>query len=170
MNFLERFINYLGSNNKSKPINEPTEIEDVARQLLDAHNAERILRKLTKLRLNDKLTKTAIKHATWMNESNMSHVGLGGTSVADRVKVEGYRPKTIGENIACGYTSISSVMSGWMASTSGHRRNILCRTYIDAGFAKVGNHWCAILAGPGNTLSEEILISYGGPLNSPLCG
>ena len=173
MNFLEKLANYLNLKTNPKPepiVNPPSVPVDVSAELLKAYNDERSSRNIGKLRLNNKLEKAALKHAKWMNDGNASHIGTGGTSVADRVKREGYRPRTVGENIAIGYTSIPSVMSGWMASSSGHRRNILGISYTDAGFAKVGNYWCAILASYGDTLSEEIIISYGGTLNAPLCG
>ncbi len=56
-----------------------------------------------------------------------------------------------GENIAAGYTSAASVMSGWMGST-GHRNNILGSSYVGMGVAYVqggpwGHYWVQIFAG-----------------------
>ena len=42
---------------------------------------------------------------------------------------------TAGENLAYGFTSAESVVSGWMAS-EGHRKNILDDTFTNVGYAQ----------------------------------
>lgn len=55
-----------------------------------------------------------------------------------------------GENIAAGYTTPASVMSGWMGS-AGHRANILYSGYVGVGIGYVqggpyGHYWVQIFA------------------------
>jgi uncharacterized protein YkwD len=57
--------------------------------------------------------------------STMSHTGSNGSTMVQRAEAAGYRGWTsLAENVAAGYTSVTSVMSGWMGS-SGHRANLL---------------------------------------------
>lgn len=62
------------------------------------------------------------------------------------IQATGYRGRTLGENIAEGYGSPASVVSGWMASTY-HRANILRSTFRDSGVGCVvdsrGRPWWA---------------------------
>lgn len=53
----------------------------------------------------------------------------------------------MGENIAYGYPSVSSVMDGWMNS-SGHRANILSADFDYVGIGIVdGKYWTQIFIG-----------------------
>lgn len=120
-------------------------VNDYEQALLIAHGSER--NAAYPLKLNDKLTKAAQLHASWMAEhNNMSH-NEGRTTVADRAKAQGYNWNYVGENIAMGYPDVASVMKGWMHSP-GHRANILNKNYKEVGFgvAKSKNgsiYWCA---------------------------
>lgn len=130
------------------PSPPPQPPSDIARELLAAHNEERTSRGVSKLRLDAKLLDAAEGHAQWMSDNRtMSHRGKNGSSVGTRVREAGYAATSVGENIAAGYSTVESVMRGWMNS-SGHRSNILRRSYVDAGFAKVGRYWCAVFASP----------------------
>lgn len=70
-----------------------------------------------------------------------SHTSLDGRSFADRIRGAGYSGGTIGENIAAGQGSASSVMASWMGS-SGHRANILNCSFrhIGVGVARGGSY------------------------------
>lgn len=56
---------------------------------------------------------------------------LNESTLMSRIKDMGYNPQSVAENIAWGYTTPASVVSGWMGS-SGHRANIL-GSYKDIG-------------------------------------
>ena len=60
--------------------------------------------------------------------------------MSQRITAAGYSWNWCAENIAYGYTSVSSVMDGWMNS-SGHRANILSTSARELGAARVGNYW-----------------------------
>jgi uncharacterized protein YkwD len=74
----------------------------------------------------------------------MTHVGSDGSILADRLTRSGYLPGSgtwaIGENVARGYTSVSGVVSAWMASPS-HRTNILNPKFVHAGLGRSGSYW-----------------------------
>lgn len=82
---------------------------------------------------------TALDVAAW-NHSNeqatrqkMSHTGSNGSDTTQRVESAGYRGWTaLGENVAAGQLSVSSVMSGWMGS-GGHRDSILNPKFTHVG-------------------------------------
>lgn len=154
---------FFGNQNPSKPPNPPKPSDppkpdpplpsrpptnSIARQLLNAHNHERSIRNVSKLRINPKLQAAAESHAKWMSDNEIiSHRGSRGSSVGDRTKDEGHIAITIGENIARGYSTIESVMQGWMNS-SGHRSNILRSQYIECGLTKIGRYWCVVFGTP----------------------
>ncbi len=113
---------------------------------LSAINAEREQRGMAPLSPDPRLTDAALAHACDSAARNrMSHDGSDGSDLGDRVKREGYRYRTIAENVAAGYRSPGSVVQGWMNS-SGHRRNILTSNARDVGLgiATAGDgtlHW-----------------------------
>jgi len=85
---------------------------------------------------NDKLHTAALDHSVDMAENNyFSHTSQDGSSMVDRIERQGYRWRSLAENIAAGYRSPASVVDGWMNS-SGHRANIMnCDlTEIGVGF------------------------------------
>lgn len=126
----------------------PTNPNQYVNELLAAHNKERKARGAGRLRLQTSLLTAAQNHAQWMSDNQkMSHTGENRSSVGTRVRNSGYNAMSVGENIAAGYSTVESVMRGWMNS-SGHRSNILRKQYIDCGFAKVGRYWCAVFASP----------------------
>lgn len=76
------------------------------------------------LRVDARLATAARLHSEDMARQNyFSHTSLDGRSPWDRIAAQGYTGAT-GENIAAGYQTPASVMTGWMNS-SGHRANIL---------------------------------------------
>ncbi len=67
----------------------------------------------------------------------MSHTGSDGSNAGQRMVAAGYLNGTAwGENVAFGYRTVDSVMTGWMSST-GHRANILNGSYEHVGVGKV---------------------------------
>jgi uncharacterized protein YkwD len=84
---------------------------------------------------NSQLEQAALVHSTDMADNNFfAHISAtNGSTVGPRVTAAGYNYRSVGENIAAGYTSISSVMSGWMASSAGHCENIMTASHRDIG-------------------------------------
>ena len=81
----------------------------------------------------------------------MTHTGSDGSTVAVRVDRVGYGWRSLAENVAFGYTDVSAVMAGWMAS-DGHRRNILSsNTHLGLGVAAGADgrlYWTQVFATP----------------------
>lgn len=104
---------------------------------------------------NNALFSAAARHSTDMATNNyFSHTGLDGRSAAQRIAAEGYAWSWVGENIAAGQSSVSTVMSGWLAS-AGHCANIMRAEYQDVGVSCVqrsgttyGRYWTMTLARP----------------------
>lgn len=104
---------------------------------------------------NNALFSAAARHSTDMAANNyFSHTGLDGRSAAQRIAAEGYAWSWVGENIAAGQSSVSTVMSGWLAS-AGHCANIMRAEYQDVGVSCVqrsgttyGRYWTMTLARP----------------------
>lgn len=131
--------------------------------LAKLHNQERSKAGAGALVLNPKLMAAASLHARWMaNNKKMTHEGIHGSMPWTRVQAANYAYISVGENIAYGYRSPASVMTGWMNST-GHRANILNRNFKELGIAVATDskgvpYWCAVFARPktagASTLEE----------------
>lgn len=83
----------------------------------------------------------------------MTHTGSNGSNAGQRISNAGYRWSTWCENVAAGYGSASSVMSGWMGSSS-HRSCLLnsSMTNIGVGLAYSSDgtpYWTLVMARPG---------------------
>lgn len=105
---------------------------DKLSEILRLINLERAKAGLGALQLNSLLNQAAQGHAdTMASTGQFSHV-INGLGPADRVTAVGYSWHAVGENIAWGYGSPDSVMTGWMNS-SGHRANILGASYTELG-------------------------------------
>jgi len=97
-----------------------------------------------------RLGRAAQGHANDMLRNGyFSHTGLDGSSAGDRIRAEGYTPRTWGENIAKGQRSEEEVFEGWQNSP-GHRRNNLNPNFEDFALAKAGSgsqtHWVLVFA------------------------
>lgn len=88
---------------------------------------------------NARLASAAYGHSRDMADNNyFSHDSLDGRSMADRINATGYTWSTIGENIAAGYNSVQSVVSGWMAS-EGHCANLMNPRFTEFALACARN-------------------------------
>jgi len=113
-------------------------------------NRERLAQGLVPLGIFDSLQDAAGARAEEISDY-FSHSRPDGTScftILDDYDVE---YTCAGENIAAGYQSATSVMSGWMNSP-GHKRNILGSSYthIGIGYATggyYGKNWTQLLVG-----------------------
>lgn len=103
---------------------------------------------------NNKLYQAAKIHSNDMAQSNtfdhtgsgtqsdvvaqLNHPGVGSTPT-ERMGYAGYTNwQYTGENIAAGYTTVSSVMDAWLNSP-GHCANIMDASFKEVGMAKVDN-------------------------------
>ncbi|HAI68518.1 MAG TPA: hypothetical protein DCM38_03665, partial [Gammaproteobacteria bacterium] len=103
-------------------------------ELLRLTNLERQKAGVSALTLSSKLGKAAQNHAKDMANNNyFSHTGLNGSSPSERIKATGYKYSAVAENIAAGHSTAEDTIQGWMKST-GHRKNMLNRTYTEIGF------------------------------------
>ncbi len=101
------------------------------------------------------LATAASRHSSDMATRNFfSHTGSDGSSVGQRVSAAGYGWSGVGENIAAGPSSVSSVMAGWLAS-AGHCANIMQAAYQNVAVACVSQpgstytrYWTMVLARP----------------------
>ena len=85
--------------------------------------------------------------------NDMTHTGSDGSNPGQRLTRVGYQWNAWGENVAMGYSNVSSVMNGWMNS-SGHRANILSSNFehIGLGLAYSANgspYWTQVFARGG---------------------
>lgn len=104
---------------------------------------------------NDKLTQAAFGHSTDMATKNyFSHTSLDGRSAAQRVQATGYQWNTLGENIAAGQPTMTSVMQAWQGS-AGHCKNLMAANFTEVGLSCVkasgstyGTYWTMALAKP----------------------
>ncbi len=98
---------------------------------------------------NAQLDAAAQAHAQDMLDNNyFSHTGLNGSSVGDRATAAGYNWRTVGENIASGYRSESSVLDAWVNSP-GHQANNINPAFEDFGLGYAadgsGTRWVLVL-------------------------
>jgi len=100
------------------------------------------------LTLDARLIRAAEVHSQDMADTKqMRHEGSDGTSAGDRITREGYAWWAWGENVAWGYTSVTSVMQGWLNSP-GHCSNIMNANFTQLGAAGVDNYWTQVFARP----------------------
>jgi uncharacterized protein YkwD len=79
------------------------------------------------------LQSAARKHSQDMATKNyFSHTNLAGLSPFDRMRAEGYKGGTMGENIAAGNSTVAATMDQWMKS-DGHCANIMSKSYTQLG-------------------------------------
>lgn len=98
---------------------------------------------------NAQLDLAAQRHAQDMLDNNyFAHEGLNGSSVGDRATAAGYNWRTVGENIAAGFNSESSVLNAWVNSP-GHQANNINPSFEEFGLGYAsdgsGNRWVLVL-------------------------
>jgi uncharacterized protein YkwD len=120
-------------------------------------NQERAAHGLSTLKLDRRLTRTALGHSREMvAERYFEHDSLSGQPYNGRIAATGWmngRPTWIvGENLAWGSGSRATpraIMNAWMHSP-GHRHNILQRRFNVVG---IGVEYGTPVAGPGNGIT-----------------
>jgi uncharacterized protein YkwD len=104
---------------------------------------------------SEELFSAAARHSRDMARRDyFDHASLDGKRVGVRVAAEGYRWRSVGENIAGGERSVETVMRGWMDSP-GHCANIMNAEFTEIGLACAerngstwGTYWTLVLARP----------------------
>ncbi|HEY1711474.1 MAG TPA: CAP domain-containing protein [Solirubrobacteraceae bacterium] len=102
---------------------------DLQRTVVCLINQERHARGLPGLRENSRLNRSA---QGWTNVMVTHRDFSHGADFASRISAVGFDWSNVGENIATGYATPSSVVTAWMAST-GHCQNILNPIYRYVG-------------------------------------
>jgi uncharacterized protein YkwD len=83
--------------------------------------------------MQSQLRTAARKHSKDMATNNFfAHNNLAGKTPFDRMKAEGYKGTTMGENIAAGNGTVAATMDQWMKS-DGHCANIMNKSYTQLG-------------------------------------
>ena len=99
------------------------------------------------------LAEIADDHNVDMGTNNFfSHTGSDGLSVSNRATNAGYNWSRIGENIAAGYSSVESVVQGWLDSP-GHCENIMA-----PGFKEMGGD---VLEATGSDFPTYWTVNFG---------
>jgi uncharacterized protein YkwD len=106
------------------------EIERLIKEVFKLTNQERVYAGLPALTYSSVLQKGAMIRASEIIQS-FSHTRPDGSKFYT-VFDDTYSYRMIGENLAAGFTSASSVINGWMNS-EGHRANILKDGYTQIG-------------------------------------
>lgn len=100
------------------------------------------------LRVDPLLVRAAQDHSEDMLARGvLSHTGADGSNPGQRIARTGYQAATWGENAAAGYTSVASVMAGWLGS-AGHCRNVMNPGVTEMGAGRAGNYWTMVFARP----------------------
>lgn len=87
-------------------------------------NGLRVNRGLSTLNYDARLDAAAEKYAIEQASiGGLSHTGVDGSSVYDRIVAEGYNPSGWAENLAKGQQSQEEVLQAWINSP-GHNRNL----------------------------------------------
>ena len=141
-------------------------------EIISLTNKERGSKGLSHLKENVLLSEAAALKATDMFEDDYwAHFAPDGTSPWYFFKQTGYSYSWAGENLARDFQSSTGVMVGWMASTAGHKENILNSNFTEIGVA-VKN---GILQGEETTLVVQLFakpVSYlaSTPLEESVAG
>lgn len=110
-----------------------TSVSNIISQIVSLTNSFRQQNGLAPLALNSRLSNAAQTHTQNMAfQDFVSHTGVDGASVAQRVSATGYKWSLVAENVAAGYQTAADVVQGWINSP-GHRSNLLNPTVTEIG-------------------------------------
>lgn len=115
------------------PINE----QDLVDRVIELVNVERTSRGLDPVVYNAKLSEIAAGYACEMIDGSFfAHTDpFTGEGPGERAIQAGYSFIALGENLAAGQRTAEKAMDDWMASTEGHRENILHPSWTEVGVA-----------------------------------
>lgn len=107
--------------------------------LLESTNNRRVANGVGKLKLNDGLNAAALAKANDMKKRDYwSHNTPDGEEPWIFFEDAGYKYLKAGENLAYGFSTSDSTVTGWMNSPS-HRDNMLDETFLEVGFGYVNS-------------------------------
>ncbi len=105
-------------------------------ELITLTNAERAKNGLPPLAENPSLSQAALEKAKNMFEENYwAHYSPSGKDPWGFISRSGYKFTHAGENLARNFYTSNEVVQAWMASTAGHKENILNSKYQEIGIA-----------------------------------
>ena len=134
------------SNSVGTPSGTGTGVEAFEVEVARLVNEFRAQNGKTPLDVDAALTQAAEEHSEDMAFKDFfSHTGSDGSKVGARVSEEGYKWRSVGENIAAGQSTPQKVFDAWKASP-GHKANML-GSWEDMG---VGYEYLASDAGSVN--------------------
>jgi len=144
----------------------PTDAEVIS--FIDQMNAHRVAEGLSPLIWHSGVAAVATAHSQDMETRDFfSHTNPDGESPGDRLDEAGITYSAWGENIAWGYTTGTSVLNAWIAS-SGHRANIENGTFTHHGVGKVGTIWTHVFLRPRtSTATVPVTTSAPPPIRNP---
>jgi len=121
----------------ARTVTAPDNAAALAEQVIAIVNDVRTQHGLKPLIKSNALMQLAESYAANMiNEGFFDHVDPAtGDGPLKRALQSGYLCLSIGENLAAGQTSPARVVDDWMASTEGHRENILSVQWDEVGAA-----------------------------------
>lgn len=100
------------------------------------------------LTIDPRLSSAALLHSDEMRRLGvMSHVGADGSNVGDRVTRQGYEWRSVGENVARGFETPESVVSGWLGS-AGHCANVMAADFVHLGVGRADDYWTQVFGRP----------------------
>jgi uncharacterized protein YkwD len=134
----------------------PANSDEIVAEVLELVNEERTNRGLDPLTTDPLLNQIAEAYACEMIEEGFfahENPNEPGVGPGQRAIDAGYIFLAIGENLAGGQTSPVQVMREWMASTQGHRENILSPQWAEIGIAvrtggEYGVYWVQEFGNP----------------------
>ncbi len=133
----------------------PDNVEALVKEVLARVNQERTKRGCNELSVNPLLTQIAEDLSCEMIEEGFfTHEHpVTGEGPGQRAINAGYIFLAIGENLAVGQATPVQVMREWMASTQGHRENILSAQWTEIGLAvrtggEYGVYWVQEFGNP----------------------
>jgi len=97
-------------------------------------NSERTGAGISKLKIDEKLSKSALDKCKDMAERKYwSHNAPSGATPWSFIEDRGYYYESVGENLAYDFMTEAGIVRGWMNS-EGHRENILDEKFKDVGY------------------------------------
>ena len=128
-------------------------------QVIDLTNQQRQQNGDAPIKENSLLDKAAEEKAQNMFAENYwAHISPDGKTPWYWMQQTGYSYVYAGENLARGYSTSQDVMNAWMASTMGHKENILNTHYQEIGIAVEDG----VINGERTTLVVQM---FGTPIN-----
>lgn len=129
-----------------------------AAQMLALVNGIRADNGIAPLTLNTELSQAAYDHSYDMASNDyFSHMGLNGSSIADRTTAAGYTGTALAENLSAGFSSVTSTFNQWVNSTP-HLNNMLNSNADEMGFGhamytgSTYTHYWTLVFGKGSVV------------------